>query len=408
MNRLTHIFALLLVGSTAFVQIPLPGVLGTPNRVIGLVLLVAWLANLPKRNMIRIPATFHVVLLLFIVWNAMSFLWTSTIDIGLDKVQRYLQAFVASIILWHVLDSRSAVADAFQAYVIGGLVAIALTISDYIYKFSMYASAGRFAAMGFDPNELGVQIAMALSPAVYLMTSKERTSRVLFGVNAVYPLAAVFALLLVGSRGAALAAIPCVFYMAARLRTLGARGFLVFGSVVVGITAVIANLDLSQAIARFMSIPTSATTDHFTGRLDVWEGGMLLFAKNPVLGIGLGGFGPAVFPIVGYNFVAHNTYLSIAAELGTIGLFLFLVLLSTVGGKIIGASRDMRWMLVTMFCSWAIGAASLSWETSPQTWLVLSLIVCASQPLEEEQTSEDEGVSPPLGGTTSNEIMYDL
>ncbi len=390
MNRLAYLFTLLLIGSTAFVQLPLPGVLGTPNRVIGLLLLVAWLVNLPKRNMIRIPATFHIVFLVFLVWNAFSFLWASTFDIGLDKLQRYVQAYVASIILWHVLDSRSVVADAFQASVVGGLLAIALTILDYIFRFSWYSSEGRFVAMGFDPNELGVQIAMALAPAVYLMTSKERTGKLLFGLNAIYPLAAVFALLLVGSRGAALAAVPCVLYMTVRLRTLGARGVMVIGSVVIGIVAVIANLDLSQTIARFVSIPASAATDRFTGRLDLWEGGMLLYARNPSLGIGLGGFGAAVLPIIGHNYVAHNTYLSVACEVGTIGLFLLLALLSTVVGNALGASRDMRWMLLAMFGSWAIGAASLSWETSPQTWLVFSLIVCASSAAGEAFAQEDE------------------
>jgi O-antigen ligase len=78
-----------------------------------------------------------------------------------------------------------------------------------------------------------------------------------------------------------------------------------------------------------------------SGRTDLWEVGLRIFADNPLLGVGTGNYllaGPRYLVRPGHlpradiilatPRVAHNTYLHVLAELGVIGLTLFVLLVA--------------------------------------------------------------------------------
>jgi O-antigen ligase len=91
-----------------------------------------------------------------------------------------------------------------------------------------------------------------------------------------------------------------------------------------------------------------------TGRSDIWKVGWRMVEDKPVLGVGSGNFNVSsihyllVSPgaierdefIVDHPKVAHNTYLQILAELGIVGLSLFLVI---IGFSIFCALKAARW-----------------------------------------------------------------
>ena len=393
MSRLAYFLALAMIASVAFVQIPLPGIFGTPSRVIGLLLLITWALTLPTRKGYRIPVGFHVAFFAFVVWNIVSLLWTPTFGIAMEKIQRYAQAFLASLILWQVLDHRRQVLNAYQALVIGALIAIGMTLLDYAHNLSVYASVGRYAAIGFDPNELGIQVVMTIAPAAFLLTSTDYKNPFLRIVNAAYPLAAIFAVFLGGSRSAVLASIPCLIYLLVKMRTLGYKGYALLGLTIVCAVAGISRFHLTDSIMRFAGIMSSASVDGFTGRLELWKGGAHLFLQHPVVGVGLGGFAQSVFPVVGIDEVAHSTFISVASELGTVGVILLLLVLGNLVALIAKSPRDIRWMSIVLLLSWAIGAASLSWEDVPQTWLVISLIACGSLTRDPKEYLERDQAS---------------
>ena len=96
----------------------------------------------------------------------------------------------------------------------------------------------------------------------------------------------------------------------------------------------------------------SRLEDHNTaGRLSVWREGIGILAQYPLVGCGLGGFESAFlrFKTVEGLFVvdyAHNDYLQLFAELGTIGFLLVAALLSAVSRHVASMTKEtsgIRW-----------------------------------------------------------------
>ena len=116
-----------------------------------------------------------------------------------------------------------------------------------------------------------------------------------------------------------------------------------------------------EVVTRAESIYAPKTQEEASGagRTELWKGAIRIAQENPLLGVGFGSFPiisqelilhtPGVNPLVfqkrkeGDNFVAHNTYLGTAAELGFTGLFLYLALMISTGLTLMKTSkRAMR------------------------------------------------------------------
>lgn len=84
--------------------------------------------------------------------------------------------------------------------------------------------------------------------------------------------------------------------------------------------------------ARAATLSDYGDADTWVGRLGIWIGGLQMWQEHPILGVGAGNFGylspdysfdAAYLSSVRGIAVAHNTLLSVGAELGVIGLFVF-------------------------------------------------------------------------------------
>jgi O-antigen ligase len=122
---------------------------------------------------------------------------------------------------------------------------------------------------------------------------------------------------------------------------------LVVGVVLVG--AVFLGDTTSGAVARLTSTSTS-------GRSDIWKVGLRMVRAHPIIGVGSGNYSVvephyfAITPgqltrgdlIVDRRFPAHNMYLHIQAELGIVGLVLFLGVLGLSLAAAVKAVRLFR------------------------------------------------------------------
>jgi O-antigen ligase len=114
-----------------------------------------------------------------------------------------------------------------------------------------------------------------------------------------------------------------------------------------------------------------------------------VFSKQPLLGVGSGALKTATF----LGGVAHNTFLSVLAELGLIGFTLFVGMLAIVAYQ---AAKQPKWLSglwLSILAVWCIGAFTLTWEYRKPTWLFLSLVVISAD-LFRRGDCLDEG--PPL------------
>ncbi len=65
------------------------------------------------------------------------------------------------------------------------------------------------------------------------------------------------------------------------------------------------------------------------GRIEIWKRGLQLMFKHPLFGVGVGTFAEAEGVSGGQWMAAHNSYIEIGAELGMIGLCLFISLIGS-------------------------------------------------------------------------------
>jgi len=77
--------------------------------------------------------------------------------------------------------------------------------------------------------------------------------------------------------------------------------------------------------ARLLSILDPRLAYYVVDRLAIWAEGLRLYFGNLLLGVGKGNFGffSRFYGVFGINY-AHNQYLTIAAEMGTVGLIVFM------------------------------------------------------------------------------------
>jgi hypothetical protein len=158
-----------------------------------------------------------------------------------------------------------------------------------------------------DPNELALSVGAAL-PLAYALPRPDRRARRLSLVAAAAALVAACTVL-TGSRGgmlALLAVLLSALVGTARLRSAAAAGLLAVPAIVLG--------------SRTGERASSSSSE----RLESWSAAFDLFRANPLRGVGHGLFTEH------HYLTAHNSYLLAAAEMGLVGLVLFVGLLYAV------------------------------------------------------------------------------
>jgi O-antigen ligase len=183
------------------------------------------------------------------------------------------------------------------------------------------------------------------------------------------------AIVLTGSRGGLIAtgaALLMLISIAPQLRHWQVRTL-----VLTAMTVLIAGIYLVPGAiwTRLSKLGTELLHGTMAQRTEIWAAGAEVSRNHVVLGVGLGAFGPAIHTTYGAPEVAHNTFLSIAAELGVVGVTIFFVLLGSLLACI-ARMRDLErslWMSVLL--TWTVGVIALSWDYRKPTWIVFALIV---------------------------------
>jgi O-antigen ligase len=87
------------------------------------------------------------------------------------------------------------------------------------------------------------------------------------------------------------------------------------------------SLTFSQYARRVISYRANATKSWKDDRVPFWKEGMSVFLNQPVLGVGIANYERTQCLRGKPGLPAHNQYIQLAAELGTVGLVVYLMLL---------------------------------------------------------------------------------
>jgi O-antigen ligase len=364
------------------------GTLSAP-KLMGLVLMLSWLALITAgdrehRERIFNPPAFLFVLILFVGWATISASWAEDSGAALLSVSRYLPNAMLFLIVYAAVRTREQLLWVIGAFVLGAFISglyglVAAPPSDEV----------RLAGAGGDPNETAAALVAGLALAAALAIALRGKPLLRFACSVAVAIC-TFALFLTSSRGG-LIALGAALIVAV---ILGGRqrGRMLAAAVGAVLVTVLYFATLAPDAVR----ERVTQSDGGTGRVDIWTVGWRMVESSPVQGVGSGNFTVASIHhllepgailrddfIVDTPKVAHNTYLGVLAELGIVGLALFLLILlvplvwAFKAHRIAARAGDRELDIIaraTVVAVVALLAAYffVSREYSKQLWLVLA------------------------------------
>ncbi len=315
------------------------------TRLLGMLLILSWLAAITVgeyrgRRLFESNGLLFL-LLLFISWATLSALWAADSGEAIGAVARYAPNAMLFLVVYAAVQTRS------QAlWVVGALLAGALIAAAYGVVFPVEGdTTGRLSGAFGNANETGtalaVGVALAGGLAIALRGHPGLQAAAVVGV----PLC-MMALFLTVSRGGIVA---LVAVLVAGVFVAGPRRGTVLAAAVAGLVMAVVYFG---AFAGVQEREHLLKSDGGTGRTDIWKVGWRMVEANPALGVGAGNFantsvhyllepGAIARPdfIVDEPKVAHNTYLEMLAELGVVGLVLFLAIIGGALSSLLKAAR---------------------------------------------------------------------
>ncbi len=401
MRQLTYRLLLLLVASIPLESVyALPGS-GSITKLLGLLTGAAWVVLALRSGRMRDPHTLHAVALMFVLWNACSLLWTTDSAATQTRVLTYAQLFVLLLVVWDTVTTQAALRHVLLADLLGCYAAGSLLVLGYAVNGSAAEVHGRVTLGTFNPNDAGVILALGLPVACYLWatwTGPGRLAVVLLA--ATYLPIGLFGVLGTGSRAALVAVVPAVWYAGTLLgRSRPTLAVVTFVGLTAGAVAALPLLP-TNAVQRLWDTGHDLMQGNLNERQDVWAEAFRIIHEHPLLGIGGGAFRTAATSV---NKVGHNFVLALLAELGPLGLALFLAIIVVGVLALRTAPRALRELWWTVLLAWTFAALLHNWEYRKLTWVMFALMA-VSGTLDERATARGPvaprrtRVTAPAGG----------
>ena len=365
----------------------------TISRFIGVIalgLVVAEMARGRARLDIGPPL---IAVTAYAIWALASNLWTVSPEHTRHEVGSLAVSIAYMLAFATLLRSRR---DLESAYL--GLTVAALLSG--VGGMATYAITGPSRAEGLtgDPNFFAAYLVFAF-PIVLALSAESRTRgvRLLCLVTLVGIVGAVFTSL---SRGGIVAlALVSLLILIVPARSLF-RSFSqkTAAAIVIGVGVAIALVVSYSAISLRVTSLVEGREASGSGRLNEWQAAWGSSQERPMLGLGFGAF-PAVsnelvkrepgadllrFDLRATGTAVHNLYLGSLAELGLVGVVLYLtVMVTTVVGLLRGARRaaargdpGLARLLnsaVLGLAGWGVASVFLSSETSRPVWILAGI-----------------------------------
>ncbi len=355
----------------------IPGI-GSLSRFAGILLIASAVPAFLGRGFVSIrslPITVFL-LALYVLWALASLMWSIEPSTTMGYVFTFVQLLILLVVIWQLCVSDKERFAVQQAYVIGCVVAV----GDGVRNFVMGNEAvyQRFAVSNTDPNDYALILALGIPMAWDLFANRRGPMRIL---NLLYVPLALLALVLSGSRGGALAAAVGLLVF-----PLGFFALDRFGKrlILAGLTAVVLAVPffwgsiastIGSSIERIATVGEEISSGTLNDRAVIWDIGMEAFGATPLTGVGGGAFPAAIEKSSGLRELAHNTFISVAVEMGAVGFLLFVTILVVQLVPLLRSYGPKTMPGLVLLMTWLLGVTPLTWEIRKPTWLVIALLV---------------------------------
>lgn len=310
--------------------------------------------TLGSRERWRLPAAMGMFLL-FIIEVGLTYKVTEYRYYDTKPLQDLVKVFLIALVSVNVLNSRARIRF-FMFFYLGTFALFPVRGGVFNWFFYRATTQGRVAWNHIfeNPNDFAALMIFPLGLCLaFLVAERLRTLRVLSFIGlAVIPMV-VF---MTQSRGAILAlggGALTYFALQGRGRL---KAFLGFAAIAV-VVATFAPSDVWSRLSSLKSASSSGKLEEANDRrsaeqrLEIWKVAWSVHEAFPITGVGWAGYPNAHMAFArrtGFDRIAsgardtHNTYLTVLAETGWIGLGLWLTLIGLVVSKALRAMRRVR------------------------------------------------------------------
>lgn len=325
---------------------------------------------------LRADAAFHTAALLNISWIMLSFIWSMMpVDYDISQsvnsqqlLKENFYILITMLLLFQIANDSTDLKFFALAFLLGGFWLIYLVLRDYHTTVSTI----RYTITGFDPNEVGVELAMILPIATYLIISSKswwwRIPALLY-----FP-PAIFSILIGGSRTGAVVMIVGLSGLWILVRRLGIGGKAISIAILILILIGIAGTLPQKTVERILSTGQEVSSGTLSDRGIVWSYAYEEWVKSPIYGHGLSSF-QRIVNSHNINYTAHNSFVSMVVEQGIIGILLYLCVISTAVLCAFRLPNEDRVPMLSMLAVVVIGQMSLTLNNRIYIWFAYAFPV---------------------------------
>ena len=367
------------------------GEFGTTARLVGMIAIMLGVMAVMERGKLRRPVLGHLLMTLFVMLAALSYLWSLYPEGTLTQIITYIQLLAMVWLIWELAPHTQDQIRLMQAYVFGTFVSGIDTV--YLFLSHQESVYQRYAGARLDANDLGLMMALSIPVSYYLLIQSRgkmvwicRLQLILAGTTIV----------LTASRGATLAGLIALSIVPFTHSRLTGRQKI---AVLLTLTLIVSGVLLfapETSWERLATVPSEFARGTLTGRTVIWGAGWELFREHPFLGVGANAFRITVSRVLNEPIhiddptspapPAHNTFLSVLVEQGILGLVFFCVLLVclTLSMRAMPAPSKQMWSVC--LAVWVVGVSSLTWEMRKPTWFFFGLLIAHAASSRESRT----------------------
>jgi len=352
---------------------------GALSRVVGLAVLGTALLTTAIEGKFRKPTAIFAIASAYIAFTALSLLWTISYP---DTVQIVLTGVQILGSMWVVAEftrTREQQQSLLVAFCLGELIPLA-GIFNSLRTGTRLRFSERYTAIGLNADDIGLTLAIGIPIAWHLlMTYSGPLRRMVRAVGLIYLVLAPVAILLTGTRGAAIAAVLAFSIVPLTLPPRSIRSVVLTAVGMMAIAATATVVVPQRMWDRILTIRQELLEGgSMTGRANIWQTGVDLIPEHPFVGVGASAFGAAVEPILRKRQAPHNLVLGLLVELGIVGCSIYAALLGACAMAIRRMPPQERKLWAVLMLCWLVGVMSLNWEYRKVTWLLFGLVAAQS------------------------------
>jgi O-antigen ligase len=354
--------------------------LGTFARLLGMAAFAAGAEAAVRRREFRGANLALVLAAAWALWSGATYLWSLDRHATLVRTATRLELVAMFWLIWESCRGASRQRQLMEAYVWGAVAASGIAFTRYALHIQTYYR--RYAAAGFDPNDFGLVLALSIPMALYLaLTARARDWRAWAYRAAAF--VSVAAILLTASRTALIATFIGLGFAAWTWRRADLRQRVSTAALAAVLLLALVDFAPAPQRARLATIPHEVATGTLHNRTRIWKSGLKAFKGHRLLGVGAGAYPEAVRPwlgrpaVPGFQYVAHNTFLSVLVETGAVGFAMYAAMLGVLAVFVWMLPANERALWAVVLAVWAAGVSTLTWEQYKPGWLMAALISTA-------------------------------